>query len=1094
MKKDNIIIRGSGGDDDSGGTRTPVVSPDSLRSIAFLRILDLLCEGEIIGLVDGSKSIYLNKTVLQNEDDTYNFQNVEWTQRKGTQTQEYIQGSTASELEINVAAQFKYGDPASGPQPSNTSQSGTAIVRTIVNPEVTTVRVRISVAALTSTNSVNGDVSGSSVSYSVWVKASDDVDWVRELSDTISGKASSKYERTKKISLHGASPWLVRVQRDTADPLNSYTQNATVWESYTEIIDAKLTYPNSALIGIQIDATQFNSVPSRIYEVDLLKIKIPTNYDDVTREYTGVWDGTFKISSGACSNPAWVFYDLLTTERYGLGQFISEEQINKWSLYEIAKYCDELVDDGYGDREPRFTCNILIPSRAEAYTLLKSLASVFRGMIYWSSGTVVTTQDSPRDPMYLYNQSNVVEGKFTYQGASAQTKHSVARITWNDPKNYYESTIEYVEDQEAIKKDGVIETEVSAFGCTSRGQANRLGRWLLYTEKYEAEVINFSTGIDALYCSPGDIINVSDTSRAGVRLGGRIHSSTTLKVTIDGDIDSTTEGYLTALLPNGTIEERAIVSVVGREITVIAPYSIAPQPQGVWLVKTDDVSPEMYRILGVSENEDGTYSISGLKHYPSKYGFIEDGLILEIPDISTLDSAPDKPKNLKVDESLYSTGTDVKVKATFSWDRVPLASDYRVSYSYNGGNPVTLPLTQYNEVDVYDVQPGIYEFTVVAINSLGKESVPSSIIKEIFGKTFPPQDVMNFSMIPSQGNALLTWNRAIDLDVIIGGYVRIRWTPRITDQRWPDAIDITPALTGNSTSIVAPLLSGTYMAKFVDSSGNYSVNEKLIVTTVADIYALNRVEEIVEDPYFLGIKTQMEYVESEQSITMSSAVLIDDVVDVDEIGSFDFLGEIVGSSEYAFNNYLNLAGVWPFKVRIHVDLEAYDTGNYIDQRLDMIDDWPSFDGEEINAMDAQVYMRTTEDDPTDIGADWTVWKKVVNAEYRAWGAEFKLVCSNDQPNHNLYIRELSVVIDMDDRTWNSGKETSLDYADLHIDYDYPFFSIPSYSITGENMNTGDYFRVTATVTGMDVSFYDATNTRIVRDFYILAKSYGLRLT
>jgi predicted phage tail protein len=1096
MKKERKLIRGSGGGGgDSGGVRTPSIAPDSLKSIAFLKILDLICEGEIVGLVNGSKSIYLNKTVLQNEDDSYNFQNVEWAQRRGTQDQDYIPDASATEREINVNAQFKYGNPNTGPQPSNTQQSGTAIVRTIVDPEVDAFRVRISVPALTYTDPSTGDVSGTSVTYAVYVKAADDMDWVLKLEDTILGKSSSRYERTKKIELHGTSPWLIRVQRNTVDAPNTYTQNSTYWESYTEISEAKITYPNSALMGMKIDATQFSSVPSRIYEMDLLKIRIPSNYNDITREYTGTWDGTFQISTGACNNPAWVFYDILTSERYGLGKHISEDQINKWALYEIARYCDELVDDGQGDTEPRFTCNIILPGKAEAYDVLKSLASVFRGMIYWAEGNITAVQDSPKDAVYIYNQSNVIDGKFVYQGTSAKTKYTSVRVTWNDPNNYYQQTVEYVEDQDGVRDYGIIETDIVAVGCTSRGQAHRIGKWLLYTNKYESEIITFSTGLEGLVCVPGDIIEVADPNKAGTTLGGRIKSATLTKITIDRDIDETTQGSILVVLPNGTIEEKNILSIVGREIELTQALSTQLQTQSVWLIRSTEVEPQKFRVLGIQENSgSGTYTLSCLKHNPSKFDFVENNLALEELTTSVLDEAPDAPINLRVTEALYAEGIDVKTKITFAWDRVALAANYRVSYSFNNGNPVTLPLTQYNEIDIPDVQNGLYTLSVVAINSLGKESPKSSIDYEVVGKTAPPQDVEDFTMIPSKGNAQLSWKRATDLDVIIGGYVRIRWTPRIIDPMWANGIDITPALTGNSTNFVTPLLAGTYMIKFVDSSGNYSVNEKLVITDVADIYALNTVQTITEDPDFGGVLTRMAYVEEEQAITLVSEVLIDDVPDIDELGSFDFMGDIVTDGEYEFEDSMDLGGVWPFKVRINVDLETYDTGNYIDQRLDLCDDWPFWDGESINALDAQVYMRTTQDDPMG-SPTWTDWKKIVNAEYIAWGAEFKIICTNDEPNHNLYIRELGVVIDMDDRTFNSGKLTSSAVADTHVTFDHEFYEAPSIGITEENGNTGDYRVITnVTTTGFDISFRNSGGSRVVRDFYVIAKGYGLRLT
>lgn len=1090
------VIRGSGGDDDdSGGTRTPIVAADSLTSIAFLRILDLLCEGEILGLVNGSQSVFLNNVPLQNSDGSYNFQGVNWEQRHGTQNQTYIPDASDTEQEIAVGAQFKYGNPTTGDQPCYLLQSGTAIVRTIVDPNVDSIRIRVSVPELTTTDSVTGDVSGSSASYSIAIKAEDDSDFVTILTDTISGKSSSKYERTQEVPLHGIGPWLIRLNRNTPDSINNFTQNNTVWESYTEITDAKLTYPNSALIGIEIDATQFDSVPTRIYEVDLLKIKVPTNYDDVNRVYTGTWDGTFKISTGACSNPAWVFYDLLLSERYGLGQYIQDSQVNKWTLYTIGKYCDELVSNGFGGTEPRFTCNVLIPGRTSAYDLMKSMASVFRGMIYWAGGSITATQDSPRDPVYLYNQANVVDGKFTYQGASAQNQHTVARVTWNDPTQFYNTTVEYVEDQDGIKDRGVIETDITAFGCTSRGQANRLGKWLLYTEKYESEVCTFSTGIESIQSFPGDIIQIADPSRAGLRMGGRVSSATVNDVTVDAEIDPGTTGTLICLLPNGTLEEKTIRSITGKVISVASPFSIAPQSQGVWVAKTAEVEPQTYSVVGISENDDGTYTTTALKHYPSKYGFIEDDLALETGDTSVLTAAPAIPTGLEVVESLYSVTTDVRVKATFSWDKVALASNYLVSYIFNSGNVVSLPLIQFNEIDILDLLPGNYTFSVIAINSLGKKSPPASITVDIAGKTLPPEDVQNFSMIPSQGNALLSWDRGIDLDVLLGGYVRIRWTPRTTGQVWADAIDITPALTGNSTQAIVPLLAGTYMVKFVDSSGNYSVNEKIIQTNVADIYALNTVDTLTEDPGFAGTLTDMLYISDQQAITIDSAFLMDDVPDIDGLGTWDLMGDIDIGGEYAFSNNLNLAGVWPFKVRVNIDIDTYDTGNYMDSRGDFTDTWVSWDGDVINALNAQVYMRTTDTDPTDPSSVWTDWKQIINAEYTAWGAEFKLICTNDQPNHNLYVRHLSVVVDMDDRTWNSGKLTSLSTGDLHVDFSNDFFVAPSIGVTEENASSGDYKTIiNLDESGFDISFYNSSGVRVVRDFYVLAKSYGLRLT
>lgn len=1067
-------IRGSGGDDPPA-PHIPTEANDTLQSTAYLRIVDIVCEGEIEGLVDGDKSIYLNETQLKNDAGNYNFTGVSIDGRTGTQSQTYMPGFAAVENEIATGIEVKYGTGPGGDD-----------VRQITDPSVNRVRVRFSIPQLTETSVTTGDITGSACRVGVYVQPNGG-SYTLLADRTISGKSSSKFEFSTEVPLSGSAPWNIKVSRLGPDATTSYSQNKTFFESYTEIIDAKLRYPNTALIGMKLNAKAFNSVPARYYDVKLLKIKVPSNYNPTTRAYSGSWDGTFQVLWS--DNPAWVFYDLLTNERYGLGGFIPEDQVDKWALYTIAQYCDTLVSNGFGGYEPRFTCNMMLASRQEAYTVLQNMASIFRGMIYWSAGTVTAVQDSPQDAAYLFTSANVVDGRFAYQGASAKTRHTVALVSWNDPDDFYRLKVEYVEDQDGIARFGVQETQIVAMGCTSRGQAHRLGKWLLYTEQNEAEMVTFKTGLEGIIGRPGQVIKISDAARAGGRFAGRIHASTTTTLTVDSlPAGSLTGNYISATLPDASIEKKTITSVAGNVITVNSAFSSAPNPQGVWMIETGAVVAQTWRVLAVKEEDEGQYTISAIKHDPDKFAEIESNIILEPKSYSILSAAPASPVNLIITESLYQTASEVKTKISISWDRVDRATGYLVKYKKDNDNFIEIPETAFNDVIIYDVLPGIFTFQVSSINSLGRFSTASTVKKEIFGKTSLPADVTNFSMFPSSGQALLTWNPATDLDVIVGGYVVIRHTPNITAQAWKDAVDLV-TVAGNTTSTLAPLTNGTYMIKFVDSSGNYSSSEKLVVTTVPDAVALNVVQTITESPTFPGTRTNMDYLPDHSAIALSSNINIDDTGPIDDLLSFDYPSGINFTGEYAFQNTIDLAGVWPFSIRSTLKVQGFDIANQIDSYQGNIDDLADFDGAIINDVSAEIQIRTTEDNPAG-SPTWTAWKKIVSGDYSARGIQLKLVATSGSETHNIYIQTLQVVIDMKDRTYGTGKIAS-GTSGYNVVYDSPFYALPTIGITEENMSTGDYKVISAvTTSGFTITFKNAAGTNVDRNFYVLAKGYG----
>lgn len=1078
-KQSRVRIRGSGGDDSGDNQKhSPVEDPDTLRSKAFVRIVDLLSEGEIEGLVNGAKSIYLDKVVLQNSDGSYNFPAVSYESRNGTQGQSYIPGFNSVENEQSVNVEVKYGD----------GSSDFHIVRQITNPNVDRVRVRVMVPQLSQTDTSTGDVHGTSVSVSLWIQA-DGGPYVLATTREIRGKSSSRYQVDLSAELTGSAPWNVKLVRNSADSNNQYLSNKTYFESYVEVIDAKLRYPNSAIVAMRLDAQAFQNIPTRYYDVKLLKIQIPSNYDPETRAYTGSWDGTFQTAWS--DNPAWVFYDLATNARYGLGDFIPAEQVDKWALYEIAQYCDELVPDGFGETEPRFTCNLLLDNRGEAYQVMQSLASVFRGMIYWAAGAVTFSQDAPQDAAYLFTPANVVDGKFTYQGASAKARHSVVNVAWNDPEDFYRRKVEYVEDQTAIASFGVQQTEVVAFGCTSRGQAHRLGKWLLYTEQNESETVLFKTGVEGIVSRPGQVIKIADPARAGIRMGGRILAATTSTITVDQEPSASVSGnLLSVMLSDGTVEERTVTGQVGNVLTVQPAYSAAPQVMAIWVLKSSTVEPQTFRVISIKEENGGVFAVSALRHDPDKYAAVEDGVQLEPKSYSVLTAAPSAPENIDVSESLYQSSSEVRAKITVSWDKVSRAVSYLVRYRKDNENFIELPETQFNDVEILDVNPGTFEFQVVAIGSTGKRSTATTATQEIYGKTSPPGNVQNFSMIPNAGQAYLTWDKSVDLDVLVGGEIRVRHTPRVTAQAWKDGVDIIPALNGTATSAVAPLLAGTYMAKFIDSSGNYSEIESMIVTTVPYAQAQNIVETVTEDPAFTGTKTNMRIDAIESALVLTSGTLVDDYPLIDDVGDWEYQGDVAASGTYEFAGTTDLGAVYPTRISSEIDLEAFDVGNLIDSHTDPIDSWEDIDGAAVNDVNAQLYVRTTEDDPN-ATPTWTDWKLIRAGEYNARAFQFKLICTSGNPDHNFYIRTLEVVLDMADRVINVGPYSSGTGASYRVTYGNPFYAAPVIGITAPALASGDYMTITnEDETGFDIVFKNSGGTIVNRSFYVLAKGYG----
>lgn len=782
-------LHGAGGGKGGGGgsTRTPREEPNTLRSTSKARIIDALCEGSVVGLVDGARSIYLADTPLQNEDGSYNFQGVTVHTRTGEPDQSHIAGFPAIETAHDVSAEVLAATP---------------IVRTVGNIDANAVRVTIQLPALTRQNKENGDMLGASVELAIDVRSAGG-SWSEQRRDTINGKTTSPYQRTYRVDLPGSGPWEVRVRRLTADSEESVLRNQTYWATYTEVIDAKLSYPDTALVGLEVDAQQFgNQVPARAYDIKGLIVQVPSNYNPETRTYSGLWDGSFKLAWS--DNPAWCFLDLATSERYGAGL----ENVDKWSLYQIAQYCDELVPDGYGADEPRFTFNTVLSSREDAISALATLASAFRGMTYWGANTVMAAADMPGDPVKLVTPANVIDGEFEYAGTALKERHSVALVSWNDPADNYRLQVEVVEDAETIQQFGWRQLDVTAVGCTSRGQAHRLGKWMLASERAETETVTYAAGVDHADVRPGDIIALSDPTTAGARLGGRILATGLQELELDAvpEAASGSDWYLDALLPSGGIERRAVSAFAGNRVTLANPLSAEPVLGAVWLLSSQAVEPRQFRVLSVTEQDAGVYAITALEHDPTKYGRIELGLDLPEPDYSLIPTGPVvAPYSITVETYTYLAGGTEHQGLTISWTP---SDDARVTTyiaEVQGPDDVswgTVYTGAGTSFDLRDVAPGQWMIRVRGMTGTGSMSPWSHLTTNVSGLLLPLRPTAveitegNFEIVlrPQglQAGALWEYWRAtapLQLDEIESNAVLIATTTDLVDT------DVSPGTT-----------------------------------------------------------------------------------------------------------------------------------------------------------------------------------------------------------------------------------------------------------------------------------------------------------
>ena len=1098
-------IIGSGGDGKGGGGGggTPHEDKDNLDSKSFARVLDLIGEGEIGGLVDGAKSIFFNNTPLQAADGTFNFKDVTFETRTGTSSQ------TVIPVTRNVAVT------------KTVTQAGTAIpagssgrVIQIIDSDVDAVSIQITVLALQEFSD-EGDIFGTSVELAIAVQYNGGAytTVVSGNTGTITGRTPDPYVRDYLVNLSGAFPVNIRVTRITADSTSSKLQNDIQFNSYVEIKYDQRSYPNSALIGLKVDAEQFTSIPSRKYLVKGIKVKIPHNATvnaDGSLSYAGTFNGTLGAAQYT-NDPAWCLYDLISSSRYGLGSHVNETDIDKFSFYAASVYCSQQVDDGTGtgSTEPRFSCNVNINNQQEAYNVINQMSSVFRAMPYYETGSLTITQDSPKDASYLFTLANVLEPGFTYSNVSQRQRPTVVVAKYLDLDL---RDINYVEEIDTANQAryGTVVKNINAFACTSRGQAARLAKWLLYMSNVEREVVSFTTSVDAgAIVRPGQIIEIADPVRSGERRGGRIKSATTNTVTIDSsfakvddndndvDLAYVINSTLSCVLPDGSIETVTVSGLNNGVFSLGQHFSTAPNPNSVWIYQTFEFSTGIqtstWRVLEVQEQDRTNYVITASEYNSGKYNHIESGIALPVRDVTNLDIPPTAPSNVSAEEVIYENTGIARVKIIVSWTST-LDTHY-IRYRLENGNFVSRTVDNSKSYEILDTIAGNYQIEVYSVSSSGLRSstfnTPQSPFFVANGKTAPPSNVSGVSLLPiDETSAILSWNRATELDVLLGGKTLIRHSSKTTGAQWKDAQEIVVAAAGNQTQKIVPLLAGTYLIKFEDDGGRESPapgssdsdwNNTRVTTNLpapSERLLVGSIDEHTAN--FTGSKTNTVYDSSLDALSLSVTS-----------------NAVATSGEYVFANSIDLTQPYDVNLKKVLDASSFNLNNLWDDRTDLIDDWGYIDqvggATEATKCNAAVYVRSTNDDPSG-SPTWSAYKEFSNVLITGRGFQFKAILTSNDTNQNIAVTQLGATLELQGRVESISTPVTTGSSQYTVSFTNSFKQTPTVVVTPTNQQTGDFFELAnISRTGFQVTFKNGS-AAVARSFVWAASGFGKEVT
>ena len=1114
------VIRGSGGGPKAAPA--PTRAPDTLNSRQFATIQDLLSEGEIEGFATPSKAgltkntaaynnaalkdIFLHDTPILNPSASntnpqtadFNFQNVQFTPRFGTSNQSHIPGIESSQSVSSVGVVVTNSTP---------------VTRQITNTNVDAVKVTITFPQLQKATD-KGDLLGSTVRLKIQIQYNNggfnDV-----LSDTVKGRTADAYQKEYRINLTGAFPVDIRVVRLTADSSSSQLVDAFNWTSFGEIIDDKQRYLNSAYTNLRLDSEQFSSIPQRAFRIRGVKVRIPgagaSNSGTPTVDLqTGrivypsgyIFNGTFGASQW-CSCPSLILLDLLTTERYGFGTHITDANLDLFSFIAASKYANELVSDGQGGQEARFSCNVNLQGSMEAYQLINELAGVMRCFPIWSEGSVTISQDRPTDPSYLFSLSNVGEGGFSYSGSSLKQRNTVISVSYFNMDSR-EIDYEVVEDTAAQAKLGIVKKDVKAFACTSRGQAQRLGKAILFSEQNESEVISFTTSIDAgAIVRPGSVISVNDPVRGGERRSGRIKTATTTQITVDTTKDlntfTGTNKKCSVILPDGTVETKDVTGIIGSVITLSSALSAAPNANSIWLLQSSTLEAQTFRVISVEEQDGVNYAISALTYLDGKYANIEQGISLPTRSISLLNEPKDPPSNLQASERVVVINALAVTKLILSWVSVTGVSQYLVQYRFNNTNWVSEVVFR-PDFELVNTQAGAYEFKVFSFNAaLNISPTSSNLTFNAVGKTDPPGNVQNLSMEPITNKLVrLRWTQAVDPDVLHGGRVYVRHS-NLTDGSgtFQNSVDLVTALAGNTTDVVVPSLDGEYILKFQDDQGNFSVGETSVIQDLpdyVDAQVILQDREDLDSPAFQGTKTNTTFNNTASALQLTNPATN-------------------ATGEYAFKDILDLGAVFSLDLKRVIRSIGFVTGQDIETLIpgppgilwDQYATNGNFDGASANEANCQIQVATSQT----ASGSFSSFNNFANGTFRGRRFKFKLILETTDTAQNMNVQQAGYTAEFQSRTEQNyqttgGTSTAPQQSGTSaktVTFGTPFFVgtsslgganafLPTIGITIQNAQSGDFFTVTnVSGTGFTVSIKNGSSF-VDRTFTFQAVGYG----
>ena len=1125
-------IRGAGGPPSPPTPPQPTRAPDTLHSRQFATFLDLVSEGEIEGFATASKEgrtqgttaynnaalkdVFLNDTpVLKATANSaspattdFNFQDVGFTPRFGTANQTKVSGIESSSSVTGVGV---------------TVTASTPVTRQITNSNVDAVNVTITFPQLQKATD-QGDLLGSSVSLKISVQYNSG-GFTDVISDTVTGRTADAYQRDYRVNLTGSFPVDIRVTRVTADSTTSSLVDAFQWTSFGEIIDDSSTYANSAYTAVRLDSMQFQSIPTRKYRIRGIKVRIPgagasgsgTPTVDSTTGRIIYPDGyIFNGVMGAaqwCSCPAMVLLDLLTDTRYGFGNHITDSSLDLFSFVTASKFANTLVDDGFGGQEARFSCNVNIQSSSEAFDLINELAGVMRCMPIWSAGSILLAQDSPKDASYLFNLANVTEEGFSYSGSGLKTRNTVISVSYFNMDSR-EIDYEVYEDAASIAKFGVIIKQVKGFACTSRGQARRLAKAILFAEQNESEVVAFATSIDSgVVVRPGAVIDIADPVRSGVRRGGRVTAATTTQITVDDtaatDLPTSNNPTLSVVLPNGTVETKTVQSISGAVITVASAYSDTPNVNTVWLLQNDTVQAQKFRVITVEESDGINYAITALSYVNEKYAFIEDGATLPTRTVSILNLPKDPPTALQAEEKIVEINNQAVSKLIVSWQPIVGVTQYQVNYRFNNGNFVSTTVSS-PDFEIFNTDIGTYEFQVFSYNAALQTSATSADLTFFaVGKTALPSNVTGLSAEPINEKLVrLRWNRSTDIDVTHGGRVYVRHSP-LTDGTgtFTNSTDLIQALSGATTSAEVPYLEGEYILKFQDDGGRFCAGETSVILELPDNLAplvTQTRREDLDSPKFQGTKTNVAFDAVTNSLNLAGGGVFDNITDFDAVTSLDDFGGIVPEGTYDFGgtaggDTLDLGGVFSLDLKRHFLTEGFYPSDLFDSR-GLIDDITDFDGLTATEVNAEMLVRVTQDNPSG-SPTYTDFQTFANGTYKGRGFQFRAKLTSKDTAQDIKVSQLGYTASLQRRT-EQGNLTASGAGAKAITFTHPFFTgtsallgansnLPSIGINAQNMESGDYFEVSSVSgTGFTVHFKNSSNASIDRNFTYQAVGFG----